>query len=404
MKKIWFILGIILIVGIIIFLFKPTKENTTLVSTTQVTKGDLSISVLSKGVTQPTIRYKVKSKLSGIINDIKVKEGDKVSRGEILLILDSTELLVRIAEINKDIFGFENKLEGHEYSLELKQLENTLLQAKVDIENALKEYESYKRLYEAKAVSHQELKKAETEFKRAKMNYDIASQNVNSKQQIINNEKILIQSQLQQAGNQLEWAKKQLSWTETVSPISGIIIEKNSDIEIGSPINSGMALFTIADLGKYMVEASIDEVDIEKIYVGQTATVKIDAYPYQPLSGKVASISPQPVASSQGIKSFKVIINFDKQNLLITPAMDCDVEIITTILNVTKLPVEAILDAEENRYVFVVKNNTAIRKQIKTRLESPTESQIISGVSIGDRIIINPPSTLKDGETIKEKI
>jgi HlyD family secretion protein len=404
MKKIWFVLGIILII-VLIFLFKPTKrEDTVLVSTIPVVKGDLNISISAKGVIQPKIKYNIKSKLSGIINNIKVKEGDRVSSGEILLTLDPTEYLVRINEIKKDILAYKNKLDEYEHSLEIKQPENTVLQAKMDLENASKEYESYKRLYEVKAVSYQELKKAEVELQKAKMNYNNSSQNLEYKQQIINNEKNLIQVQIQQANTQLEWANRQLEWTKIISPISGIVLEKNPDIETGSPINSGMSLLTIGVLREYKIEALIDEVDREKIYVGQTATVKVDAYPYQLLSGKVVSISPQPVTSSQGIKSFKVTINFDCKNLLITPEMNCDVEIIATIPNVIKLQFEAIIESEEKRYAFVVRNGVAIRRQIKTKLESITEAQIISGVSIGDRIIINPSSTLKDGEKIKEKI
>lgn len=402
MKKIWFIGGIILII-VIIFLLKPVKEDTILVSTTPVVKGDLTISILSKGVIQPQVKYKIKSKLSGIIKDIKVKEGDKISAGEILLSLDPTEYIVRIKEIERDILAYKNKLYESENSLEIQQLQNTFQQAKLDLENASREYESYERLYKARAVSNEELQNAHIKFLKAKMNYEISNQNLIYKQQIINNEKNLIQTQLQQANAQLEWVEKQLKWTKITSPISGVVIEKDSNIEIDSPINSGMPLFTIADLHKYQVEALIDEVDKEKIYVGQRATIKVDAYPYQLLSGKITSISPQPIISSRGIKSFKVTINFDRKHLSLTPEMNCDVELITTIPNVIKVPSEAIIESGDKKYVFVVKNGKSIRKQIKTKLESATEVQVVSGISIGDRIITNPPSTLKEDVEVKIK-
>lgn len=373
----WVILGIvvIIVIGGVIFSHKGLLT----VTTTYVKKGKLEVSVISRGKVKSIKEYQIKSKISGIIKDVRVEEGDTVCKGESLLTLDKTELLARLEEIKK---GMLNK------TFEIEQLKTNLIEAELTLKNAEREYESHKRLYDLQAISKKELEKRFLQYQQAQVRYQLAKDELKIKENI---DKLA----------EYEWVKKQLAWTEIEAPISGKIIKIGEETKEGLPITTATYLFTIIDPSSYQIKAFVDEVDIKKIHPGQKAKIKIDAYPKQSIEGKIIKISSSPTISrSSGIESFEITLKITNHHLELFPDMQCDVEITTEVVDVVKIPLDAIIESDGKRYIFKVKDGMAIKSKIQTGLESVMEAEVISGVKENEIIILNPPSNLKEGERV----
>ena len=212
-------------------------------------RGDLDLTVSADGVVQPINKVEVKSKASGQIFELNVVEGQEVTKGDLLIALDQKTAL------------------------------NDYDQAKADLElaeaNATQQENNYRRsaeLFDKSMISQQERDLANVESVRAK-------------------------SSLVKARAALSSADERLRDTRIRAPIDGIVLTKN--VEIGQIISSGVSnvgggtlLATLADMSQVYVETNVDEVDIGRIAVGQSAKVVADAYPDDSFTGEVIRIAP----------------------------------------------------------------------------------------------------------------
>jgi len=269
-------------------------------------RGDLDLTVSADGVVQPINKVEVKSKASGQIFELNFVEGQEVTKDELLIALDQKTAL--------------NDYNQAEADLELAQA------------NAKQQENNYRRsagLHEKNMISQQELDLAHVESVRAK-------------------------SSLVKARAALSSADERLRDTRIRAPITGIILTKN--VEIGQIISSGVSnvgggtlLATLADMTQVYVETNVDEVDIGRVAVGQSAKVVADAYPDDPFSGEVIRIAPLG-KTEQNVTVFSVIILVKNRGGRLKAGMSASVDIeIFRRQNVLLVPNEALIDPRSER-------------------------------------------------------
>jgi HlyD family secretion protein len=227
-------------------------------------KGDLNLVVSANGVVQPINSVEIKSKASGQIEQLNFEEGDHVERGQLLIALDQATAKNDYEQAKADLATAEANL---------TQAENNNRRAQ--------------ELFSLQLISEQE---------RDQSNVDL----------------VRIRAQVIKAQAALSLAEERLRETRITAPISGIILTKN--VELGQIISSGVSnvgggslLATIADMQQVHVQTNVDEVDIGRVAVGQTAKVVADAYPDQTFTGEVVRISPLG-KTQQNVTTFNVII------------------------------------------------------------------------------------------------
>lgn len=399
MKKrllIGFIFIVIIGAGVIIFRKKPSP-NPFLISS--VKRGSLKVIIKGRGEILPAKTYKIISLVSGVIDDIFVKEGDRVKEKELLLTIDKTELFAKLKEIEKNIILYCNKERELKEDLEVERLEKGLFEAKISFEDAKTEHEKLNRLYELKAISEQELLNSQSQLKKNEASLKLIEKELFSAKRKRIDEERLISSQLKEQEAYYNWIKKQISWTDVISPIEGIIVEKNPDLTPNYLVSQGTYLFTVASFS-YKIKALIDEVDIGKVSIGDRGIIRIDAYPYQPIKGFIKKISPQPIISAErpGIRNFEVELE-GSFNIKIAPKMQCSVEIEKVLNNVLKVDLEDVIEEEGKRYVFVIKEGKAKRRMIKTGIENENEVEVLSGIGENE-MLIRAPSDIKEGTRV----
>lgn len=152
------------------------------------------------------------------------------------------------------------------------------------------------------------------------------------------------------AYTQLVAAKKQVADMTVTAPIGGVVTAVNNTV--GDSVSSGKAVLTIVDMSAMKVKISIDELDIEKVQVGQTANIAFDALTDQKYEGTVESISLVGT-SSNSVTNYDVIVSI-KDPTRIRLGMNATVTVtVTSKDNVLVIPAEALVEANGKKFVMV---------------------------------------------------
>ena len=216
---------------------------------------------------------------------------------------------------------------------------------------------------------------------------------------------------------------ERLGWTSIVAPMSGIVI--NLEIEEGEIVTSGRSAFSqsppimqIVDLSQMVVKTSINEVDMEKLKLGQKAEIQIRAYPDRVYNGEVREVSPsgQP---RDNIIYFEVVIAVLGSPEELRPGMTADVDIIVLEKkDVLLLPIEAVKSERERgaegrsdrRYYVMLapkgegrdsaKNGSAegTKTYVEVGEQNDMQIEILSGLSEGDQVFVEAPPELTNGQ------
>jgi HlyD family secretion protein len=206
----------------------------------------------------------------GKVAEVLVKEGDKVTRGQVLMRLDPT---VYVAEVAQQEANRRNTAIAIE-------------RAQINLANQQRNLSRTERLYKEKFIDV-------SKYDDAAHQVELATVEVRASRET-----------LDQATALLSQARERLAKTEVRAPISGTVTAvpiKVGETAVASATGiAGSSLMTIADVGSIMAEVNVDEADIARVAVGQTAKVFPAAFPDKPVTGQVESVGLAPKVASQG--------------------------------------------------------------------------------------------------------
>ncbi len=307
MKKYVLLAIIVIVIGGVGYYFlgnnKPKDATPTgqVQRVVKVGRGDLNLIVSANGVVQPINKVEIRSKASGQIVELTFEEGQTVAKRDLLIGIDQTQT-------------------KNDYD----QAKADLALAEAAISQAENNYKRAKELHDKKLISEQERDQSGVDHVRA-------------------------QSQLVKAKAVLSSAEDRLRDTRILAPISGVILSRS--VELGqiiasavSNVGGGTLLATIADMDMVNVETNVDEVDIGKVRVGQTAKITADAYPDDTFRGGIIRISPLG-KSLQNVTTFNVIVRVRNLGGKLKAGMSTSVDIeVFNRQNVVLVPNEALKD------------------------------------------------------------
>jgi HlyD family secretion protein len=315
MKKIFSLLLIVIII------FSGCKSN------------DKNLIETSSSIEATTIE--VRSKISGDLQKIFVREGEAVKKGDTLFIIDRKELLLQynqaLANYNSALAKYQTILQGVR-SEDKAQLRETVRQAEANFENAKKDFERVKNLFENQSVSQKvfddaklRLEVAEAQLKSAKENLQKAERGP------LKSEIEAYKSQVDAAKSQVELIEKKLNDAVIISPASGYVSLINYDE--GELVTAGSLITKITNLDEVYVKVYVNELDLGKIKIGDEAEIKPDAYPDKTFKGKIVFISNEAEFTPKNIQTkeervklvYAVKIKVDNPQHLLKDGMLCDV-------------------------------------------------------------------------------
>ncbi|MPM16491.1 Macrolide export protein MacA [bioreactor metagenome] len=429
---IWGLAGIIVLLIVLRKTGVIGSTETIKVAVENVSPRDITETVSASGKIQPVREVKLSPDVSGEIVELLVKEGDRVKQGQVL------------ARVKPDIYQANYEQIAANVNSQKANLSNSearLAQTEAQFLNTESSYNRNKTLFEQGVIS-------QAEFDGAQAQYDVAKAEVQAAKQTVNAAKYNVYS----AQASMSEASKNLSRTTIVAPVDGTISTLN--VEVGervagaSQFGSGTEILRIADMAEMEVSASVNENEVVRLSLGDTAIVDVDAYPNRKFKGVVTEIGNS--ANVSGISTDQVS-NFDVTIQILSssyadmipkgavdyspfrPGMSASVEILTEkVSQVLSVPVQSVTTRDESdnlfattdknqqktdekknnvkendvvtEFVFVVENGVAKRRTVKTGIQDNEYIQILDGLKKDEVVIVAPYSAIAKKLQGEEKV
>jgi HlyD family secretion protein len=321
---------------------------------------DVTEAVYSTITVQPRHSYKVYPQVGGIIEELSIEEGDEVKKGDFLFKITNNKSNVNIQnaklnyEIAKESFNGESAM--------MKEMAEQIEISNVRVRNDSMNYERQKRLWQQNIGSR-------IEFENRKLAYDISKNELDRLKTTFTRTQKELKTQVAIAKNTLKISQLNNDDLKILSKLDGMVfsIEK----EEGESVSSQTVVAIIGSKSDFILSLLIDEVDISKIYEGQTVVVLLDAYPTLTYEAKVVKIYPEKDERSL---TFAIEAEFVTKPDRLLKGLSGEANIIISEKkNVLTIPSQFI--TRDNKV-----NTKSGWKSVETGLKSLEFTEILSGI------------------------
>lgn len=429
------LIGVVLLIIVLVILKSQGiigKDEGTKVTAESAAIRSIIETVSANGKIQPEAEVKISPDVSGEVVELYVKEGDRVKAGDLLAKIDPK---IYASNYDRILAGLNTQRAN------LANSSARVAQVEAQFINAKSSFERSERLWKEKAISASEYDAARSAFEVARAEVTAAQQNVKAAEYSVKSAEASVKE-----------AAENLYKTTIYAPVDGTIsklnVEKGERVAGASQFSAGTEILRIANLTVMEVIVSVNENDIVRVALNDTALVEVDSYLNRKFKGIVTEIATS--ANIIGVSADQVT-NYDVKIRMLPdsykdllndsippfrPGMSATVDIQTTsVKDVLTVPIQAVTtrpdstdktgpnhkdngesEAENDEetkpkssepiqeYVFIAENGKAIIRKVKTGIQDNTNIQITDGLKKGDMVISGPyraiSRTLKDGDNI----
>ncbi|MCM3182231.1 efflux RND transporter periplasmic adaptor subunit [Priestia megaterium] len=304
----------------------------------------------------------------GEVERFHVTEGSRVQQGTSLVTYESDTL---------DLEQEQNKLEKKSSQLQIDSVSKQLS----NLNKKQKELE--------KEMSKQEARD-QIDTERTQLNLDLETAKIDLERNKLETKSI---------------AKKERN-LDVTSDINGTVLEVDKEA-VNNTSDIQKPLIHIGNTDEYLATGVLSEYDALKIKTGQAVKITSDVLPDKEWAGSVKQIDylPQQQASAEagndGANQYPIEVKVDDQDItMIKPGFKLLLEIETSSKKASSLPIKAVVNEDGEKYVYVVKDKKAVRKEVKIGETTNKFIEIKSGVSSKDKVITNPTKNLTDGAEV----
>ncbi|UPJ67691.1 efflux RND transporter periplasmic adaptor subunit [Bradyrhizobium sp. 191] len=390
----WFVLAVLVLLALgawqgVRILFGPA------VVVDQVARGRLIETVVASGHVETPYRVEIGSQITGTVADVLVQEGEKVSKGQPLISLEARELKASVIQAQGAVAQAEARIRQLE-ELTLPSAKEALTQAQATLLNAQQTHNRTAQLehngYATKAAlddAQKTLDVARAVKRAAEFQVYTASPG--------GSDYVMAQTQLNQARANLDTADSRLGYATIVAPRDGVLITRN--VERGTVVQAGKALLVLAPSGDLQLVLQIDERNLGKLALGQSALASADAYPDRRFAAKVSYINPG-IDISRATVQVKLTVVEPSDDLRQDMTVSVDIEVAAKD-NAKVLPVRSVHDILSGQpWVLTVEGGRAAKRPVKLGLRGSSNIEIVEGLEAGD-VAIPQSSGVVTGQRVR---
>lgn len=349
----------------------------------KVVPATLAATVEAQGEVEPVERVEVRAPASGTLAAVKVEEGDRVEKGQVLAAYDREDLAQALNQARSQAAAARAQV--------------AQLESKLSLERDLRAEEvaqAEARLSEAEAGGDP----VEVAGARAALEAARRAQAGAGKGQALEEQLAAARAALVVAEEAARRAEAESAAAEVTAPVAGVVLSREGT-RMG-PVARGAILFVLSDTGRLVVRAKVDEVDIGGVRLGDAATVTHSAFPGREFKGRVARIAPQarrdPNPGQSNVVTFDVRIEVENPEGLLRPGMSVDVKIVSKQKeDALALPAEAVVERGGKRGVFVLEGGVVRFRPVTTGLATQTEVEVTEGLKAGEPVVVGNLDVLK---------
>lgn len=316
----------------------------------------------------------VSAKVMGYVRDVKVRVGDRVRQGQLLVELDARDLEANWRQAQAAL---------DEARSAVPEAESAVAAAKAGLELAQVTFRRMEDLFQKRSISNQEYDEARARLRQAQAQLEMAQAR---RQQLA--------AKIRQAEQAVQAAEVVRGYARIAAPFDGLVVEKN--VEPGNLAAPGAPLLVIEQEGGYRFEAAVEESRLGTVRAGQAVRVKLDALGRE-LAGRVSEIVPAVDAAA---RSFTVKIDLPAAQGLRSGLFGRAI-FETGSRRGIAIPASALSERGQLASVFVIEQGAA-----RTRLVSPgarrgEQVEILAGLNAGETIVAVVPPGLRDGARVE---
>ena len=447
-KKVWIAIGaLIAVVAIVAFSIQQARKGVVTVQTGKVIREDLRSTVTASGEIKPKMYVNVGANAFGRITHIYVKEGDHVTKGQLLAQIENIQPEADVQATKASIQAAQTNYVAAQAGYNTAVAD--LARAQADEVQKRLDWQRAEGLFKDQLIAKQDF-----DAKRAAYEAS-ASGLIQARAKIAQ-----MKAQAESAHSTIAQQKATLvryddvlSKTLYKAPFDGIVtnlpVREGETVVVGIQNSPGSTLMTLADNSVITAEVMVDETDIMNVKLGEPADVTIDAIPKKVFKGVVTEIgdnallrstgvaTSQTTASSQEAKDFKVVVTLTDPPRDLRPGLSATAKITTASKqNVLAIPIQALTirqridlepdkvkkdesdraveaaeptterkkDKEEIQGVFVVRGGKAQFVKVNTGITGTTDIEVLDGLKEGDQIITGSYKvlrTLRPGASVR---
>jgi|SwirhisoilCB1_FD_contig_81_445490_length_4108_multi_3_in_0_out_0_2 HlyD family secretion protein len=302
-------------------------------------------------------------KVSGRLDDVTVRLGDRVRKGQTLAKVEDREIAeqVKQAQASFDVAAA------------------TIRQREADLRLAQTNLERSKNLFERSLIPKQTFDDTDARYQAAAAQLDLAK------------------AQYQQAQARLDELKINLANTIIASPVSGFVGKRALDP--GAWVTPNSSFISVVDIAIVRLVANVVERDLGRINSGMKADVIVDAYPGEHFTGRIAHVAP---VLDPATRTAQIEVEIDNSTFRLKPGMYAKVSfVIEHKANVLVVPANAVIDSGGKKGVYVPGEGDVAKFQAVTLgMSDPEKVEVTSGASEGMRVISTGAAALREGDRI----
>lgn len=390
----WFVLAVAVIMGVSGWQGAKLILGPAVVAD-QVRRGSLIETVVASGHVETPYRVEIGSQITGTVEEVLVREGERVLKGQPLISLESRELKAAVVQAQGAVAQSEARMRQLD-ELTLPSAREALTQAEANLLNAQQTFDRTDKLAKdgfATRVAVDDARKtldvARAVKRAAEFQVYTASPG--------GSDHVMAQTQLNQARANLDTAESRLGYATIAAPRDGVLITRS--VERGTVVQPGKALLVLAPTGEVQLVLQIDERNLGKIDLGQEAVASADAYPDRRFPAVVSYINPG-IDITRASVEVKLTVSDPPDYLRQDMTVSVDIEVASkndTLI----LPARSIHDALSGApWVLIFKDDRAAKRPVNLGLRGNAAVEILGGLSLGD-VVIPQNSGVVTGQRIR---
>jgi RND family efflux transporter MFP subunit len=304
----------------------------------------------------------VAPRTAGRLQDVFVRLGDRVNRGQRLAKIEDFEIVeqVKQAEAAQEVSAA------------------TIRQREAELQVAQTSAERSRNLFQRQLLPKQTLDDTEARFQAANAQLDLA------------------RAQATQSKARLEELRINLANTVIVSPVNGFVAKRDADP--GAFVSQNAPVVDVVDISRVRLVVNVVERDLKELQAGDGAKVEVDAFPGETFQGRIARVAP---VLDPATRTAPIEIEIGNADFRLKPGMYARVGITTDVKKDTLVvPINAVADLGGRRGVFQHLNGVAVFRTIELGTESSEVVEVLGGLAEGDQVITTGARALRDGDRI----
>ncbi|WP_438318650.1 efflux RND transporter periplasmic adaptor subunit [Candidatus Caldatribacterium sp. SIUC1] len=368
--------------------------------TVPVRRGRIADTVSELGTLEPLSKVSIIAEESGKVAEVLVREGESVERGQVLLRLDTEDLEITrsqiLAQLKSAQVDLEELLSGPT-EVELRSKEAQYTEALLAYEEAKKTLARNERLFASGAISQEELEASRNEVTKKEKALAVARAELEETKRKPKEEDVeRVKARIEEIEASLRSVERRIEKAEIRSPLKGIVLEVNVEegdfVSSGTSASGGTTPVVVADLSTMKVDVPVNEVDIPRVRIGQTARITLDAFPGKTFEGQVVAVAYQG-KTSENVVTYDTTVHLANPDNLLRAGMTANVEIIIQEKeNALLVPASAVKEEGQRTFVFV-KNaqGQPERRAVVLGIRNDAFVEVVEGLQEGEEVFVTPP-------------